>query len=404
MPQISTVVFDKMSVFSGMKYPGRSEPIDEWNEKCSPSYQLHPKAIDSVKIWILDGEKKKYDEDFYDRTFAIQPADLDPYIFSIVFEMNRADPQVNLLAHALKKLTEQEPNFTVEKLIEFINLDGQTCGFVSQTCNALISRITFLYDNGILNNDKGLLLPDLCRPGGVAVIDISTLDRTIGTLVVNVVINKMMTERQRIHNLLENAKCRSVKIYIPLYFPTTHIIVDEAHNYFQENNIVVGTLVKEIRNIGLKLTAVSQSPDLTDDFFDNISHLFVGAMNQDKRINMVRKMLPYSEKHDTFLKQVKSLRRGCYLYYDMKKKTKIKVCIRPRLSLHTAQTEIEDESQYLLNAPVIHAPKPTPAPIPKYEFDPKSQSEPVQSEPPKEEKKAEELKVAPTPSTPSTRR
>ena len=147
------------------------------------------------------------------------------------------------------------------------------------------------------------------------------------------------------------------------------MIFDEAHNYFR-NNDIIGKGIKETRNIGLKFTAVSQSPDLTDELFENISHLFVGLMNSDPQIKAVRSMLPFTEKSDAFIAQVKSLRKGCFLYFHMKAKKKFKIRVRPRITLHTAATEIEDEYQYMLNAPGPHKLKKKSEPIIDYEMDP----------------------------------
>ena len=194
MKNTAVLIVDKMGIFSTLGKPGLQAPIDEWNEKTKPYFQIAPSGLGNVEIWIPKGEKNKYDEDFYDRTFSIKPAELDPYIFCYTYGIKMKDQQANLLKKCMSELREKLPDFTINDLTKYIHENGTSMGFKSQSVDALFSKIIALYDTGILSSTDGISLPELLRPGHAAVLDLSTLDKESATLVVNIITNKIIND------------------------------------------------------------------------------------------------------------------------------------------------------------------------------------------------------------------
>ena len=126
------------------------------------------------------------------------------------------------------------------------------------------------------------------------------------------------------------------------------MIIDEAHN-FLVNSQSIRRLVKEGRNVGVVLTALSQSPDLDKNLFANINHLFVGQQNWDDNIDKIRRILPVTTKPSELKAKIKALPVGCFYYYDIQGREEKLIRIRPAETLHPASTKLEDESRWLVN-------------------------------------------------------
>jgi len=347
---LSFLVIDRLGIFPTLDKPNTSNIIDEWNKKTKPFYQLVPTGLSNIEIWIPAGEKAKYHPDMYHWLFAIKPHNLSRYVFNYIFNIGENDPQSNLLKKCLNTLKKENKEFTMNDLGRLIPDKAAEYGFKPQTSDALFSKLESLVEMGLFDNEIGINLDNMLKPGVITIMDVSSCNPKTAKTVVNILMDYIVNEQTRINQLVQLAKKFNRKVYCPNLIPPVHILVDEAHNFFPQNEIFQKA-IKEGRNIGIKITAISQSPDLVDDLYENISHLFVGLMNTDKSINYIRSFLPFSEKLQNFKDMVKGLNNGCFLYYNMKLKTKQRIRVRPRLSLHTAITEIEDYSSYLLNSP-----------------------------------------------------
>lgn len=346
----SFLMIDRLGIFPTLDKPNTSDLVNKWNEKTKPFYQIIPKGLTNVEIWIPMGEQAKYHPDMYHSVFAIKPRNLSVYVFNYIFNIGENDPQSNLLKKCLNTLKKEKKDFTMNDLTRLVPEKQNEFGFKPQTGDALFSKLEALIEMGVVDNELGIDLDAMIKPGIVTIMDVSSCNPKTAKTVINILMDYIVNEQTRINQSVQLAKRFDRKVYCPNQIPPVHILIDEAHNFFPKNEIFQKA-IKEGRNLGIKITAISQSPDLVDDLYENISHLFIGLMNADKSINYIRSFLPFSEKLQGFKDSVKGLNNGCFIYYNMKLKTKQRIRVRPRQSLHTAITEIEDYSPYLLDKP-----------------------------------------------------
>ena len=362
------IMFDRMGIFSTLDLPAEPNLIEKWNQKCnSPYFNIEAKGIPSIEVWIPLGVKDQYDADMYHHVLAIKPSEISTYVFCLTFNIKMTDPQANLFRRSTMKLRKDNPQFTMGDLTEYLLAEGENLRYKSQTVDALTSKLETLSEMGIVSNEYGLELPSLVRKKAIIVIDVSNSDEKTMSIIVNFLTEKILRERVRISNQIKMAQRRKRQIFISNYIPSTHLIIDEAHNFLPKNEIFA-KIIKEGRNIGIKITAISQGMDLSKDLYENIKHMFVGFINNEPTINSLRQILPIMEKPAELIKEILQLERGCFIYYNLRDKYKKKIRVRPRKSLHSATTEIEDETKYMLNAEVkrdnkIEVPIEKPQPI-----------------------------------------
>lgn len=346
----SIVMFDRMGIFSTLKLPGEQNPIDLWNGKCAEGYfNIKANGLPNIEVWIPKAELNEYDPEMYDHVFAIKPKDISTYVFCLSFGLGISDQQTNLFRKAKRAIQSEKSDYSLFEFIDYINEHSESWHYKVQTVDALISKLETLHELGI-TDENGIEISRMIRRNSIIVIDVSGSDEKTASLVVNFMTEAILRERANVAKKIRNAKIRKIRVFLPHYIPNCHLIVDEAHNFLPGNEIFA-KIIKEGRNIGLKVTAISQSPDLTKELYDNISHLFIGVMNNDGNISFLKGILPTSEDLKTFRSQVKQLERGAFIYYNLRDKTRKKIRVRPRQTLHTANTEIDDETQYLLETP-----------------------------------------------------
>lgn len=343
----SLLLFDRMGVFCTLDLPNNDEKtLNEWNSKVPfENYQIKARGF-NIQIWIPKNQQANYDTKMYSGVFSIKPNQFSPYVLSLVFNMGIMDPQVNLYRKAVNDLARIFPEFSLMQLIDHIQEHAEEWHFKPQSRDALFSKLEALNELQLFDV-HGIEIHQLIVKGQIIVLDISLCDERTACIIVNLVTERILRERSRISQQIKIAQRRNCKIYIRNPIPQVHIIVDEAHNFLPGNEIF-SKGIKEGRNIGVKFTAISQSPDLTEDLYANITHLFIGLMNYDKHIAFMKSILPVSESLGTVKDNIKSLERGCFYYYNLKEKTKKRIRIRPRKTMHTATTEIDDETQFML--------------------------------------------------------
>jgi len=184
------------------------------------------------------------------------------------------------------------------------------------------------------------------QDGRATVFDLSMSSNYTARILVNFFAEQLLLLRKQVTRLVTRAKVQETKIDKPeWYVPPTQLVIDEAHNYLPKNPIL-RKCIKEGRNCGLMVTAISQSPDLTRDVYANITNLFIGQLVYDDDILAVKAMLPFEKGPKEFRKQVKDLTPGSFLYYNIAEKRETCIRVRPRKTLHPASTELLDERRY----------------------------------------------------------
>lgn len=344
----AAVIIDPLGIFGTLGLPNDGDEVDAWNKEVGRT-EIVPAGLENYKVWIPAGDQDAFEPEMYHQTFALGPSQITYGTLCYAFDLDPLEPQINLYRKAQRMMYKRDPEYSFGDLYMVIREEGRDLGFQTQTIDALTSKMDALAElNIVARRGWGVDLHDMIRPGQVIVFDLSMSSSYTAKIVLNFFTEKLLTLRKLITKRLCHAKRAGEKVTIPYYIPPVQLIIDEAHNYFPRNP-TLKRFVKEGRNVGCMLTAISQSPDLTRDVYANIVHLFVGQLVFEDDINRVRAMLPVAKSPREFQREVKSLDVGNFLYYNIDTKTERKVRIRPRRTLHPAKTEIEDERKYLTN-------------------------------------------------------
>ena len=342
----SMLMVDPMGVFHTLRKNGEMDPIYAWNQQMTLN-TVEAKGMKNVEIWIPEGDKDEFDSDMYDRTFSLKANELTPDILSHTFNIKGVEPQVSLFRKARSHLIKQNPDFDLGDLIEMIWNSYDEWHFKSQTVEALFCKIDILKELGIITRD-GIKLSDMVQEGKVAILDVSMSDSYAAKTIVNFLAERLLKIRKKMKRKIDLAKEKSRLINKPNnYIPHVLFLLDEAHKFLPHNKILK-TYIKEGRNCGCMLSAISQSPDLDRHTYANIIHLFIGQLTYKDDLDGVMKMLPIERKPSQFRKDIKSLDVGNFYYYNLDQKLEKRIRVRPRKTMHSAQTEIEDENRYFI--------------------------------------------------------
>lgn len=347
MNNYGILMIDPMSVLNSIKKKGEDDPIFAWNQQMTLN-QVNAKEMKNVEIWIPEGDKDEFDPEMYDRTFSFKANELTPDILSHTFDIPGLEPQVSLFRKARSFLLKEIGDFSLNDLTNKIWESFEDWHFKSQTVEALFCKLGILKELGIITKN-GIQLSELIQEGKVSILDVSMSDSYASKAIVNFLAERILKIRKKMKRKIDFAKEKKCLIHKPSeYIPHVLLLIDEAHKFLPRNKILK-TYIKEGRNNGCMLTAISQSPDLDKNTYANIIHLFVGQLTYKDDLDGVMKMLPIEKKPSQFRKEIKNLDVGNFYYYNSDKKIEKRIRVRPRRTMHCAQTEITNENKYFID-------------------------------------------------------
>ncbi|NLJ20822.1 MAG: ATP-binding protein [Bacteroidales bacterium] len=334
----AVILLDPMGIFSTLSIANNGPEVEAWNSEFP---DVEPKGLDNFEVWIPAGDIEHFDKDMYDKAFSLSCKDLSFSTLCFAFDMDPLEPMVNLFRKAQTNIAKQNPNYGLYSLKEYIKEHGKDLDFKEQTIEALCTRLDALQELKLIT-DYGSKFSEMVQRNKIVVFDLSMSSSYTARIIVNFFAEHLLSRRKVITKKLLKAQQDETKIEIEDYIPPTQLLIDEAHN-FLKGNPMLEKFVKEGRNVGCMLTAISQSPDLNRHVYANIIHLFIGQLVFSDDIMVIRGMLPFEEKADEFRSEVKNLDVGCFLYYNIDRKIKKKMKVRPRETMHPASTELKDE-------------------------------------------------------------
>ncbi len=360
MENYSVVMIDPMGIFSTLTFPNTNQAeLDAWNTQIPGD--VKPARVNACTTWVPFGDIGKFSTGAINvHGFALRAPEFSYGTLCYAFDLDFLEPQVNLYRKSQKLLREVHPNYALTELIAYIRTEGSGLGFQSQTVEALVTKLGALEELGIVAADAPTM-HEMVGAGKVVIFDLSQSSEYAARILINFLAENLLFLRRRISWMIMQAKVSEMQIEKPpWYVPPVQLVIDEAHNYLPRNP-VLKKCIKEGRNNGLMVSAISQSPDLTRDVYENITHLFVGSMIYEGDIAAVRAMLPVDRTIKEFRKDVHSLEPGAFLYYNTKTKQECKICVRPRRSLHPAMTDLGDERKYFKGYGIELGPLPAKA-------------------------------------------
>lgn len=345
MENYAVVILDPMGIFSTLNMPNSNrEELESWNGQVPGDVDASP--VRRCTVWVPAGDASQFLPGTFDKTFAMRAHEFSHGTLCYAFDLDPLEPQVNLYRKCQNGLLKcGERTYTLGRLIEYIRERGHELGFQTQTVEALVTKLDALLELGIIAAN-GPAIHEIIRDGEVAVFDLSLSSTYTAKILVNFFAERLLLLRRQITRMVTEAKVRETQINKPeWYIPPVQFVLDEAHNFIP-HSLVLKKCIKEGRNCGFMMTAISQSPDLTRDVYTNISHVFVGPLVYDEDIASVKAMLPVSQSPKEFKSRVHALTTGTFLYYNIDEKTETLLRVRPRSTLHPASTELRDERKY----------------------------------------------------------
>lgn len=363
----ATVIIDPMGIFATLDKPNPGPEVKEWNAQTPDA--IRPHRLTRFKIWVPEGDKHKF-AGAYHRTFSLPASAFSDENLCAAFDFDIFDPQVNLYRHAQNKLIERGESYDLDDIVRYI---GECDDYQRGTIDALTARLRALHEMGIISKN-GIAINEMVRDGEVAIFNLSRSTPHAARVLINFFAEQLLILRKEAAGVVIDARAKQIRVPKPAtYVPPTQLVIDEAHNYFPKNPILIRA-VKEGRNVALMITAISQSPDLPDDMFANTTNLFVGPMVFDKDIARVQSMMPIHKTPLQMRDQAKELSTGCFWYYNFDKKVERRIRVRPRFTLHPASTELGNEMEVFQDGTnsSVHEPATEAVKISRAEPDPVS--------------------------------
>lgn len=365
----AVVMIDPMGLFSTLVKPNTNQAeLDAWNKRAPEKIQ--PDGMKNFKVWVPAGDKENFTKNMYHEVFSLKASELSSGTLCFVFEMKYLGPQANLYRKASRKVAKQNKDYSLGDLIDYIHEHAESdLHFKTPTIDALVTKLDALEELGIIT-PAGISLDRMIKEGQVTVFDLSMSNAYTARILVHFLAEKCLPLRKKIWKMVEQAQVDEALIDKPSwYIPPMQFIVDEARAYLPGSPALCECLVKG-RNCGLLVTAVSQSLNLDEDLYANLTQLFIGPLNFEKDIATVRRMVPFAKGPAEFRNAIKELQTGCFMYYNTDTKLEKRIRVRPSHTLHPASSELLDERKYFKGAnptpqpaspPII---KPAPVPVP----------------------------------------
>ena len=364
-PFIGQIVVDPVGVFWSMRFPNQEkkelEILEKWN--------LKPKGLDNLKVFVPDGMVDKISKDTYDETFSLFPSMLESEDWCLTFAIDRFNPTGLLLEKTLsfvkngyiagdpksdselKEILPKGSQFTLGDIIYCLQnnteFKSSQKGYKPDSIRALVSRFEAAKSWGVFS-DHGTPLTKLSREGQLTILDTSFLDDNITALVIGILARRILSARKLVtrQDAIKKfeTKEENPDLLLEIEIPPTWLYIDEAHTLIPSGNtqtpatVAVVEYVKQGRRPGCSLVFATQQPSAINskvlsqvDIF--ISHKLV--FNDD--IKAIHKrmpaIIPEEYKKPNF---IKTLPVGVALIGDRREESSraFILKIKPRASQH----------------------------------------------------------------------
>ncbi len=372
---VGIVVVDPIGVFWSMKHPNK----DEKELEMLADWEIMPRGLDNIKVFIPVGMKSSVPKSTFDATFSIQPSLLTAEDWCLTFGMDRFSPVGLLLDKVLEKVRKgfttvdeenpknirgKENTYSLDDLIYCLDNDneinGGSKGYKPESIRALVSRFDAAKSWGIFD-ESGTPLSLLSRAGQMTILDTSFLDDTVGALVIGIIARRLLsarklsTRREAAGKFDDNSGEELVEINVP----PTWLFIDEAHTLIPGGNQktpasnAIVEYVKQGRRPGLSLVFATQQPSAIDSkVLSQLDVIMAHKLVFDDDVKAIQKrtptIIPGMYKKPNF---IKTLPVGTALTGDRQETTTraFVMNIRPRMSQHEGRDAETVKVEHNLN-------------------------------------------------------
>ncbi len=354
---VGIVVVDPIGVFWSMKHPNKEEKEIELLTK----WDLMPKGLDNINVFIPVGMKGSVPKSTYDAVFSIQPALLTAEDWCLTFGIERFSPTGLLMEKGIAKaksgyvtiegkhIRGKENTFSLEDLracFEFDSeLNDRDKGYKADSIRALVSRFDAAKHWGIFD-EKGTPLSQLSRAGQMTILDTSFLEDNVSALVIGIIARRILSARKLSTRREAAGKFAETNMedLIELNVPPTWLFIDEAHTLIPGGNqktpasSALVEYVKQGRRPGCSLVFATQQPSAIDTkVLSQLDVIMAHKLVFDDDIKSIHKrtpaIIPHQYKKPNF---IKTMPVGIALTGDRQETTTraFIMNIRPRMSQH----------------------------------------------------------------------
>ncbi|MBS3125130.1 ATP-binding protein [Candidatus Woesearchaeota archaeon] len=340
--KLSVIMFDTMGIYWTMKYPNHKEEtlLKEWG--------LEGKGV-PINIYVPFGYFDKWKEDGIpvDKAFAINPSELAPDDWNLVFEISTNDPIAVFIERVILELRKTRTEYSIAAILATIDRDADEDPFVRQAAK---NRFSVAQTWGLFSSEA-TLVKDLAQPGQVAVIDLSAYSLLpngwrIKHLVMGIVCMKLFIERMKARKQEEHESVQESLHYLSeeheeSHMPLCWLMIDEAHEFIPNigktaSSDALITLLREGRQPGIALVLATQQPGKihTDAMTQSdiiLAHRLTAKIDTDALGSLLQSYL-----RTGLDKEIDNLPRvpGACIAVDDVNERLAAMRVRPRLSWH----------------------------------------------------------------------
>ncbi|MFA5303400.1 MAG: DUF87 domain-containing protein [Candidatus Nanoarchaeia archaeon] len=272
---IGMIFFDTMGLYWTTKYPNYKQSNDLMN------WNLEPKGFaDSVVVYCPAGYFDYYKEKNVpvDKPFTVDPADLSPSEWSMVFGISSNDEIGVCIERAINQIKKKKAKYSISDIKKEIESDKT---FSQITKLGSINRFEIAESWGLFS-ENATPLSELVKKGIMSIIDISiyvsaAAEFDIRSLVIGLICRRLLNSRMVVRKTEELGDVEKSTTYFSSSvedkgktdskeIPIVWVFVDEAHEFLPPapaKTLATDALVqilREGRQPGVNLVLATQQP------------------------------------------------------------------------------------------------------------------------------------------------
>ncbi|PIU62525.1 hypothetical protein COS83_02300 [archaeon CG07_land_8_20_14_0_80_38_8] len=350
---IGMIFFDTMGLYWTTKFPNYKQArlLEEWG--------LQPEGYTkNVVVYAPAGYFEYYKEKNIpvDKPFTVNPADLSPGEWTMVFNIVLTDEIGVCIEKNINDLRKKSDSYSIDDIITLIKKDKTNSDRVK---NAAINRFEGAKTWGLFS-EEATPLEELVKRGVMSIIDISIYASAAGgfdirSLVIGLLSRRLLEQRMVVRKLEELSDVQKSTTYFSRsqskvsdelaeekQVPILWIFVDEAHEFLPpmpQTTLATNSLVqilREGRQPGVNLVLATQQPGkIHIDAITQSDIIISHRLTADIDINALNEIMGAYASESLF-KMFNNLPKlkGSALIMDDKSETIYPIQIRPRITWH----------------------------------------------------------------------
>ncbi len=328
---IASLVIDTMGIFWTMRHPNHKEEgmLSKWG--------LLSKGI-NADLFVPEGSIRQYEDmHIQAKLFSISASELSGYDWCSLFGLSPISPLGVYILRIIDDLKDNEKDFTLSKMLDFINKDTETDGTIQNAAGNFFRSVTSW---GIFH-ERGINIEEIIQKGKVCILDLSSIEnQNIKAIAVKLLGSKIYNERIKSRRIYE---CQQIgKSSGDEGIPMVWMFLDEAHLFSPKNgetpatDVIINEWLRQGRQPGLSIIFATQRPAaLHPDVMSQSDIIICHRLTAHDDIDALEAIRPtyMREGIADSLKRM-GMEKGVAFIIDDNSESSHLVRIRPRTSWH----------------------------------------------------------------------